>query len=73
MVVTNRCKPAYGLFSIDDYRRLIGMLRPRSLLEVMDGIAGDTGDIDFEPPRIDGPPTRSAMTARHQIPFAPAL
>ena len=51
--ITDRGRPAYALLKIDDYYRLAGA-QPRSLLEVMDSAPG--GDIDFEPPRLDGDP-----------------
>lgn len=49
--ITDRGRPAYALLKIEDYYRLAGT-RPRTLLEVMDAVPG--GDLDFEPPRVDG-------------------
>ncbi|MGA1328662.1 MAG: type II toxin-antitoxin system Phd/YefM family antitoxin [Rubrivivax sp.] len=49
--ITDRGKPAFALLKIEDYYRL-SRAKPRSLLEVMDGIPG--GHFDFEAPRMDG-------------------
>jgi prevent-host-death family protein len=49
--ITDRGKPAFALLKIEDYSRL-SKAKPKSLLEVMDAIAG--GHFDFEPPRMDG-------------------
>ena len=49
--ITDRGRPAFALLKIDDYYRIAGQ-NERSLLDVMDDIAGGDG-IDFNPPRLD--------------------
>lgn len=49
--ITDRGRPAFALLQIKDYNRLTGKNEP-SLLELMDSMP-DTGDIDFDPPRLD--------------------
>lgn len=51
--ITDRGQPAYALLTIEEYHRLRGGDRPRTLLEVMHSLP-DTSDIDFEPPRLGG-------------------
>jgi prevent-host-death family protein len=49
--ITDRGQPAYVLMTIGDYRRLAGHKTLGELIGMEDG-----GDIEFEPPRPDGPP-----------------
>jgi prevent-host-death family protein len=49
--ITDRGAPAFALLSIEDYYRITGK-KEKSLLEVMDGIAGGDG-IAFEPAKLD--------------------
>lgn len=49
--ITDRGRPAFALLTIEDYYALTHT-QPQSLLQAMDAIPG--GDVDFEPPRIDG-------------------
>ena len=55
--ITDRGRPAHVLLSIEEYRRLAG--GGRSLLEA---IADDSaaGDLDFDPPKLEGPLGRPA-------------
>ena len=53
--ITDRGKPAHVLLTIEEYRRLSG--GGKSLL---DAIADPGGaDIEFDPPKIEGPLSRS--------------
>ncbi len=49
VIVTDRGEPAYVLLSHDAYRRLVGP--PRSMVDLL--ASTDTGDIEFEPPRMN--------------------
>lgn len=49
--VTDRGRPAFALLKIEDYYQLAGQ-KDRSLLELMDAIAGGDG-IEFEAPKIN--------------------
>jgi hypothetical protein len=54
--VTDRGRPAHVLLTIEDYRRLAG-----AQVSIADRLAMPEGtDIDFEPPRLRGPLSRSA-------------
>ena len=57
VIVTDRGKPSYVLLSIEEYRRLTGATR--NLVELL-AMPADAGDIDFEPPRLDGALVRAA-------------
>jgi len=52
--ITDRGRPAHVLLTIDDYRRIAGEQRNIAELLAMPGAA----DIDFEPPRLQGPIAR---------------
>ena len=49
--ITDRGRPAFALLQIDDYHRM-AFGKERTLLELMDSIAGGEG-IDFDPPRMN--------------------
>jgi hypothetical protein len=49
--ITDRGRPAYALLKIEDYYKL-ATVKPKSLLEVMDAVAG--GNFEFEPPKLAG-------------------
>ena len=49
--ITDRGRPAHVLLSIEDYRKITGEEKSIVELLAMPGIA----DIDFEPPRLEGP------------------
>lgn len=49
--ITDRGRPAYALLRIEDYYRL-SREKPRSLLQVMDAVAG--GAFAFDPPKLAG-------------------
>jgi len=52
--ITDRGTPTYAFMKIEDFRRLANSgATARSLLDVMDSLP-DTGDIAFEPPRLEG-------------------
>jgi prevent-host-death family protein len=59
VVITDRGSPAHVLLSIDDYRKLSGSQASIIDLLAMPGVA----DIDFDPPRSDGPFSRTADLA----------
>jgi prevent-host-death family protein len=46
--ITDRGRPAHVLLTIEDYQRLIG--GNMSLAEAL----AQPGDVDFDPPRVDG-------------------
>jgi prevent-host-death family protein len=48
--VTDRGRPSHVLLSIEEYRKLNGKSKNIVELLAMPGV----GDIDFEPPRLDG-------------------
>ena len=51
VIITDRGKPAHVLMSFEDYRKLLD--KGPSLLEALAMPGGE--DIDFEPPRLEGP------------------
>ena len=51
VIITDRGKPAHVLLSIGEYRRLTWATR--NLVDML-AMPADAGDIDFEPPRLDG-------------------
>ncbi|NCA73094.1 MAG: type II toxin-antitoxin system Phd/YefM family antitoxin [Sphingobacteriia bacterium] len=51
VIITHRGEPVHVLVSIAEYRRLTGATR--SLVDRL-VMPADAGDIDFEPPRLDG-------------------
>ncbi|MEO5344171.1 MAG: type II toxin-antitoxin system Phd/YefM family antitoxin [Gammaproteobacteria bacterium SHHR-1] len=51
VIVTDHGQPSYALLKIDDYYRLTGS-EPFSLMQVMAAIP--CGEVEFEPPRLDG-------------------
>jgi prevent-host-death family protein len=57
VIVTDRGKPSHVLLSIEEYRRLTGATR--NLVDIL-AMPADAGDIDFEPPRLDGALVRAA-------------
>ena len=51
VIITDRGRPAHVLMSFEDYQKLIG-----KGLSLADALAMPGGeDIDFDPPRLDGP------------------
>jgi prevent-host-death family protein len=51
VIITDRGKPAHVLLSFEDYQKLIG-----KGLSLADALAMPGGeDIEFEPPRLEGP------------------
>ena len=51
VIITDRGRPAHVLMSFEDYQKLIG--KGLSLAEALAMPGGE--DIDFDPPRLDGP------------------
>ena len=54
VIITDRGRPAHVLLSFVDYQRLVA--KGPSLLEVLAMEGGE--DIEFEPPRLQGPISR---------------
>jgi prevent-host-death family protein len=57
VIVTDRGRPSHVLLSIDEYRRLTEATP--NLVDLL-AMPADAEDIDFEPPRLDGPLAREA-------------
>ncbi len=56
VIITDRGKPAHVLMSFEDYQKLIG-----KGLSLADALAMPGGeDIEFEPPRLEGPISKPA-------------
>lgn len=53
VIITDRGRPAHVLLTYDAYQALLG--GGPSLLDV---VACEGGDFDFDPPRLEGPLTR---------------
>jgi prevent-host-death family protein len=53
VIITDRGRPAHVLLTYDAYQALLG--GGPSLLDV---VAWEGGDFDFDPPRLEGPLTR---------------
>ena len=53
VIITDRGRPAHVLLTYEDYQALLG--GGPSLLDV---VASEDGDFDFDPPRLEGPLTR---------------
>ncbi|MBU6318520.1 MAG: type II toxin-antitoxin system prevent-host-death family antitoxin [Alphaproteobacteria bacterium] len=51
VIITDRGRPAHVLLSFEDYQKLVG--GGQSLLEALGD--PDSEDIEFEPPRLEGP------------------
>jgi prevent-host-death family protein len=51
VIITDRGRPAHVLLSFEDYQKLVG--GGKSLLEALGD--PDSEDIEFEPPRLEGP------------------
>jgi prevent-host-death family protein len=54
--VTDRGRPSHVLLTIDEYRKLNG--KRKSILDLL--AMPEVGDIDFEPPRLEGEFFRAA-------------
>ena len=54
--ITDRGRPAHVLLTIEEYQRITG--NQQSIVELL--AMPDAADIDFEPPRLDGPLYRPA-------------
>ncbi len=51
VIITDRGRPAHVLLTFEDYQKLVG--GGKSLLEALGD--PDSEDIEFEPPRLEGP------------------
>ncbi len=54
--ITDRGRPAHVLLTVEDYRQLTGNYE--SIIDLL--AMPDAADVDFEPPRLQGPLSRPA-------------